>query len=165
MRAPGATAAAVAILVFMAMLGGPHLFPLPLHGLTAALLLSGLLPTVALLSGVSTWYAASPGYAAKYACLLFLILFEVPLRLPPLCRSQARWRGMGTVVGVLILGCLFQGDSTERMEGTFANPNNHALACDEGQFYYCLLKRCHESDLVASALYTAEAYLATWGYK
>jgi glycosyltransferase involved in cell wall biosynthesis len=38
-------------------------------------------------------------------------------------------------------------------------------ACKGGRFYHCLLKRCHKSSLPASALYTAEAYLAAWGRK
>ncbi|HOW97027.1 MAG TPA: glycosyltransferase [Kiritimatiellia bacterium] len=38
-------------------------------------------------------------------------------------------------------------------------------ACKGGRFYRCLLKRCHKSSLAASALYTAEAYLAAWGRK
>lgn len=38
-------------------------------------------------------------------------------------------------------------------------------ACEGGRFYRCLLKRCHKSSLAASALYTAEAYLAAWGRK
>lgn len=38
-------------------------------------------------------------------------------------------------------------------------------ACANGRFYQCLLRRCHKSSLVASALYTAEAYLTAWGKK
>lgn len=38
-------------------------------------------------------------------------------------------------------------------------------ACRGGRFYHCLLKRCHKSSLPASALYTAEAYVAAWGRK
>lgn len=38
-------------------------------------------------------------------------------------------------------------------------------ACDGGCFYQCLRRRCHKSSLLASALYTAEAYWASWGRK
>ncbi len=39
---------------------------------------------------------------------------------------------------------------------------NHGQVCDAcgvGHFYRCLLKRCHKSDLAASAVYTVEAYV------
>lgn len=35
-------------------------------------------------------------------------------------------------------------------------------ACAGGRFYRCLLARCHKRNLVASALYTIEAYWTTW---
>lgn len=38
-------------------------------------------------------------------------------------------------------------------------------ACAGGRFHQCALRRCHKSSLTASALYTAEAYLAAWGRK
>jgi len=38
-------------------------------------------------------------------------------------------------------------------------------ACAGQRFYHCLLKRCHKSNLVASGIYTCEAYLTTWLHK
>jgi glycosyltransferase involved in cell wall biosynthesis len=38
-------------------------------------------------------------------------------------------------------------------------------ACTGGRFHHCLLKRCHKSNLAASAVYTAEAYLTKLGRK
>lgn len=39
------------------------------------------------------------------------------------------------------------------------------MACTGGRFYHCLIKCCHKASFVASAVYTAEAYLAVWGRK
>ncbi len=35
-------------------------------------------------------------------------------------------------------------------------------ACQSRRYYHCLLKRCHKSSLVASAIYTAESYFNKW---
>ncbi|MBP7829653.1 MAG: hypothetical protein KA248_07020 [Kiritimatiellae bacterium] len=104
-----------------------HLFPLPLTGLTVALLFSALLPAVALLAGLTTGDDSSPAYVIKYFALLFVLLAASSLHLAPLYRAPERWWGLGAVLAVLAVG-LVQGLSLERVEGSFANPNNYALA-------------------------------------
>lgn len=118
---------AMAFLAFLAVHAAPRLLPLRLTGLSLAVLAAALVPVVPLLAGTWVWGDSSPAYAAKYFALLLLVLIVEALQLPPLFRAPARRWGLGAVAGVLVLGaCL--GVPAERIEGSYANPNNFALA-------------------------------------
>ena len=118
---------AMAFLAFMAIHAAPRLLPLRLSGLSLAALLAMLIPAIPLLTGNWAWDTSSPAYAAKYFALLLLVLIVEALQLPPLFQAPARRWGLGAVAGVLALGaCL--GVPAERIEGSYANPNNFALA-------------------------------------
>lgn len=119
---------AAVFLAFLAVHAAPRLLPLRLSGLTAALLLAMLVPIVPALTGHWAWSDESPPYVVKYFALLFLILIADSLRLPPLSQAPARGWGLGVVAAGLVLGGLFGGLSAERVEGSYANPNNFALA-------------------------------------
>ena len=119
---------AMAFLAFLAVHAAPRLLPLRLTGLTLAVLAAALVPVVPLLAGTWAWGATSPAYAVKYFALLFLILIADALSLPPLGRTSSRGWGLGVVSAGLVLGGLFGGLSAERVEGSYANPNNFALA-------------------------------------
>lgn len=118
---------AMAFLAFLAVHAAPRLLPLRRTGLSMAVVLAALFPIVPLLAGAWSWGDSSPAYAAKYFALLLLVLIADALQLPPLFRAPARRWGLGAVAGVLVLGaCL--GVPAERIEGSYANPNNFALA-------------------------------------
>lgn len=125
---------AIAFLGFLAVHAAPRLFPLRLTGLTLALLLAALIPAVPLFSGNLVWGETSLAYAAKYYALLFLILAADALQLPPLPEAPARGWGLGTVAGTLLLGSLL-GIPAERVEGSYVNPNNFALAAMSVLFF------------------------------
>ena len=118
---------AMAFLAFLTVHAAPRLLPPRWTGLTLAALAAALVPAVPLLAGAWTWGAASPPYVAKYFALLLLVVIADALQLPPLFRAPARWWGLGAVAGFLVLGaCL--GVPADRIEGSYANPNNFALA-------------------------------------
>ena len=118
---------AMAFLAFLAVHAAPRLLPPRWTGLTLAATAAALLAIIALLAGTWAWGAPSPPYAAKYFALLLLVVIADALQLPPLFRAPARRWGLGAVAVVLVLGaCL--GVSEDRIEGSYANPNNFALA-------------------------------------
>lgn len=160
---------AVLFLGYMTLRGGGRLFPIPLSALNAALLCSLVLPAVALTSGVATWNPGAAGYAVKYAALPFLILLAAPMDLPPLCRSPARVWGGGVLFGVLFLGWFLRDLSSDRLEGTFVNPNNYALAA---MALFCFVDHANDSRrlrftvhaLVAGMILTSGTAGALLGY-
>lgn len=118
---------AMAFLAFLAIHAAPRLLPPRLTGLSLAAAAAALVPIVPLLAGTWAWGETSPPYAAKYFALLLLVVIVEALQLPPLFQAPARRWGLGAVAGVLVLGaCL--GVPAERIEGSYANPNNFALA-------------------------------------
>lgn len=118
---------ALAFLAFLVVHAAPRLLPLRLTGLTLATLAAALIPLVPLLAGAWTWGDSSLPYATKYFSLLLLVLVADALQLPPLFQAPERWWGLGAVAAVLVLGAGL-GVSAERIEGSYANPNNFALA-------------------------------------
>lgn len=120
---------ALPFLAVLAASAAPHLFPVPLSGLTIALLLAVLGPVVAWLTGAAE--APARAYAIKYFALLFVVWAAEVLRLPPLYRARERRIVFGLLLAVLLLGWWW-GDpseiSAERVEGIFVNPNSFALA-------------------------------------
>lgn len=102
------------------------MFPMPLDGLNVSLIVALLVPLCAYVAGLAV-PDAPPVYAVKYYALLFLIWMTTALRLPPLYRVRQRWWGLGALLALLLLGGGLAG-AGERVEGSFANPNNFALA-------------------------------------
>ena len=118
---------AMAFLGFLAVHAAPRLLPPRPTGLTLAVLAAAAVPLVPLVAGTWIWGDSSPAYAAKYFALLLVVVIAEALQLPPLFLSRVRWLGFGAVAGSLVLGaCL--GLPAERIEGSYANPNNFALA-------------------------------------
>jgi hypothetical protein len=132
---------AALFLGFMTLYGGGRLFPIPLSALNIALLFSIVFPALALASGVAVWNEGAAGFVVKYAALPFLILLAAPLGLTPLGRSPARRWGAGVLLGALVLGWFLRDASSDRLEGTFVNPNNYALAA---MALFCFID--HERD-------------------
>lgn len=117
----------ILFLLVTAALSSGKLFPLPLTRWTLALLLAALLPVVGLLTGLTALRAENAVYFIKYLALLFVLLAAAVLRLPPIYRTPERWWGVGAMLFILLIG-LVLGSGDERVAGSFANPNNYALA-------------------------------------
>lgn len=118
---------AVMFLIVLAACSARRLLPLPLSSLNLALAAAALVPPLAQLSGLADEGLRSGPSTVKYYSLLGVILATAALRLPPLYRARERWLGMGALLIVLLVGWL-TGVPTERVEGSFVNPNNFALA-------------------------------------
>ncbi len=120
---------AMGFLLFVGVQYGRYIFPIPISGLTIALLVSCILPLTATLTGATLLADLNLGYWAKYAALYFLVLLTANLNLPPLSKSRTRFWGLGTVLGLLMIGAMAPGGASgERLQSVFANPNNFALA-------------------------------------
>lgn len=118
---------AVLFLAVVAVVSIRRLFPVPLNAWTLALAFSILIPVGTLLSGLALMREGAGTYLVKYLALLVVLPAAAALRLPPLCRAPERWWGMGAVMVVLLIG-LALGGVEDRVAGSFANPNNFALA-------------------------------------
>lgn len=118
---------AVLFLIVLAACSVRRLLPLPLSKLNLALAAAALAPLLAQLSGLVSEELRSVPYTVKYYSLLGVILATTALRLPPLYRARERRLGLGALLVVLLVGWL-TGVPTERVEGSFVNPNNFALA-------------------------------------
>ncbi len=119
--------------IFLAIMGACScgaILPVPLCGLSVSLLLALLLPAVGKTAGFTVEDPAVATYAVKYYALLLLILATASLGLPPLHQTCERFWGLGALLALLLLGggLAATGGGAERVEGSFANPNNFALA-------------------------------------
>jgi hypothetical protein len=139
-------------LVFLALLAQvslPRLLPLPLTLWTASILGAAFFPLLALLSGVVSLPEEGASYLVKHFAILFVLLSAGVLNLSPLPRTPARWWGLGSFLLILLAGLALGGEDG-RVAGSFANPNNFALAA------MCLVFFCdpdRDSRLLTAGLY------------
>lgn len=118
-------------LAFIAVRYGVRLAALPLDPLIVAIGVVLVVPVFSPLLGAAALDGSSAGYWAKHYAMYGLMLLALAMKLPALSRSRYRAWGLGTALGVLVVGLAIDhvrnGDA-DRLQGVFVNPNNLALA-------------------------------------